>query len=295
MACAAASDDDADLLPPDQPEPERVERTWVDDGRGTPAAGDLPAEDGRTLDVVVWMDAASPEEQVERPLLLIAHGNGGDPSKMEAFATAVSRTGVAVAAVRFPRTSARAATGLAGAVDLPNQPGDLDFVLGRLAGAVASESDPLWRRFDPTHVTALGHSLGGATVLLWTRVFEDPPALDATMLLAPYTPVLATYGSVRLDGPPTLMVQGTADEAVAAEVNEAFFATLASPAWLVLLPGVDHSSDLEGSDPTVPQLAVTAELAGALVDEETVEPGALAAALDEATAGGAEVRSTPAP
>ncbi len=73
------------------------------------------------------------------------------------------------------------------------------------------------------------------------------------------------------------------------EACEAVVASLTTPAWLVLLPGIDHASLIEGADTSLPQLATTIALTRAFVREVDGEPGALDPALDDAEADGAVV------
>ncbi len=284
-ACAAT--------PLDQTAPARDERTVIDDTRIAPALGGQPEESFRSLDVITWTGAATGAERLERPLLLFAHGIGGDPTKLEGFATSLADQGIAVAAVRFPRSSAGAGAGLAGALDLPEQPADLAFVLDALRAAVDDRDDPLFRAFDADRLILGGHSLGGATVMWWTRWSDAPPETLGTLLVAPFAPILDTYadehGALSPEASPTLVVQGTEDPLVAPFVSEAVVASLTTPAWLVLLPGVDHASLIEGADPSLPQLATTIALTRAFVREVDGEPGALDPALDDAEADGAVV------
>jgi predicted dienelactone hydrolase len=87
--------------------------------------------------------------------------NRGDIGLQRAWAAA----GYVVATPTFPFGANRAPDTTTGAMDIPNQPGDLSFVVDEVLGLSADENDPLHGAVDPNRIGAAGHSAGGATVL----------------------------------------------------------------------------------------------------------------------------------
>src|SRR5437016_4921682 len=85
------------------PEVTRIERTVVDATRETPANGTFAGAPSRTLRVLIWV--ASGKGSPARPLLIMAHGFGGLPEKLDAFARFVAMQGFVIAAPAFPLTN----------------------------------------------------------------------------------------------------------------------------------------------------------------------------------------------
>jgi alpha-beta hydrolase superfamily lysophospholipase len=270
----------------------RTERTWVDPDRSTPALGDLAGADDRTLHTLVWEGGAAGCDRSQRPLLLLAHGIDGHPDKFDAFATAVAAGGVVIAAPAFPASNRDSGAGSLGVTDLEQQPGDLSVVLDGLLEARATPGDPLHHAFDPRAVVALGHSLGGASVLGWTRYDDPETRLVATALLSPAVPLAVVFGPApRPEGPPTLLLHGLDDPLVSFPVSETLHEDL-DDTVLVGLLDAEHSRALEDdSDPPHPARATAQALMSALLDGVTgVDAAALDRALDEALDQGHDVR-----
>lgn len=268
------------------------ERTWVDPDRPTPALADLPGADERALRTRIWARESARGDG--RPLLLIAHGNEGLPEKFDAFATRMAEEGLVVAAPAFPASHLGSGAGpLLGPTDLGEQPGDLSFVLDALREEARDPESPLHRAFHPGRVVALGHSLGGATVLGWTR-FEDPEtSLVATALLAPAVPLTTVFGTVvSPEGPPTLVMNGALDLLIPPIVSEQLHASIDDPAWYVGLAGSGHSDALEDPDDGPPEAQEACEAAVLALTRQFALgwPGVLPTTLDALEAAGNEVR-----
>jgi dienelactone hydrolase len=264
-------------LPPDQDELTQVVRPYVDPDRPTPAVGDWPSSPQRALDTWVWIGPAAGEDAPHRPLLLMLHGMGGHPEKFERFARALAEAGVVVAAPTFPVSNAHADGGLGSVDDLLGQVGDASFVLDQLAREVADRDSPLWMRFDPQQVVALGHSMGGATLLGRTR-YDAEPRVGGQVYVCAATilePVLASNLGEPLEpsGPLTLVVTGSEDEVVPPAFGEELFAALDEPKGYLGITGADHSNALESQqDPPIPEQqalidAVTAAVTAAVGDD----------------------------
>lgn len=290
VACVA--DPEGPGRPPDQRGTVVVDRPYVDDARETPALGALPGAPERPLPTRVWIGPASGEAAGRRPLLVVAHGFDGAPEKFDAFATAVARAGIVVAAPAFPVTHFGSGAGVLGITDLAEQPSDLAFVLDCLLADQADDTSPLWRRFDPSRVAALGHSLGGATVLGWTRFDGADPRVDAVATLSPAAPLTSVFGAgPAASGPPILLAHGIDDETLAYPISLDLYAAVDDPAWLLGISGAGHSDPIESQEePPIPardalQRAVIALVAEVLQGEE----GAMGDALDALAAEGHEV------
>lgn len=277
MACA-------ERVPEDQADLEVTELALVDASRETPSFGTWEGAPERALPTRIWIGPSPGEDAPQRPLLLIAHGVDGHPRKFEAFASDLARAGVVVAAPAFPCTNDETGAGFLGVGDLPEQPGDLTFVLDQLLAQVDDEASPLWHRFDPESLVTLGHSLGGATVIGWTR-FEDPETrLDAVATLSPAVPLTVAFGpSPSPQGPPSLLLHGLEDPVVAYEISLDYYDLLDEPKWLVGLAGAEHSDPIESQEvPAIPSRAAAQEAVLALIAETTAgEVGAVDRALGD--------------
>jgi alpha-beta hydrolase superfamily lysophospholipase len=253
IVCAAAlsgcGDSDArNALGEGQTDVLAGERVWVDTSRTTPRTSRFPGEPQRRLRVRLWL----PPGRASRPLLLLAHGYGGLPEKFEAFARTVASAGFVIAAPAFPLTNENAPGGHeVGLPDTVSQPGDLSFVITRLLEASATPEDPLAGRIQASAVAVLGHSLGGLTAIALTHL---PCCRDgrvgATIWVAPVDFLRGLFWSDPLsaDGPPTLIIHGTADSAVPYATAPALYAQLEPPRVLVGLDGAGHSEALESQE-----------------------------------------------
>ncbi len=229
--------------------------------------------------------------------MLLSHGFGGNVERFEAIAERIARAGYVVAAPTFPLTNEAAPGGhLSGLSDVAEQPGDLAFVLDRLREIAASERGPLGSRLDPARVAAVGHSLGGATVLALTRLSCCRDArVDAAVLVAPAAPVLEPFfgeGPARA-GPPTLIVQGGADPVVRPAIARDLFEAFEPPRALVEISGAGHTSLVEARTQVSPDLEVAARAIVAFLDRFLGGAPGLEATLEEIEAAGHRVRFDP--
>ena len=242
-----------DLLQPTEPTAvTRSERTWIDSSRPTPRTAQYAGAPERTLRVLIWR----PEASRPLPLLLMAHGFGGLPEKFDAFARTVAATGFVVAAPAFPLTNDDAPGGHnAGLSDFVHQPADLSFVLTQLLQASGSPADPLAGSIDADHVAALGHSLGGTTVIGLTRKSCCADArVRAVILVAAAVPLVTAFGAeADVSDLPTLLIQGTKDPVVTYSTATAYYDRIEPPRFLVGLLGAGHSEAVESQiEPPIP-------------------------------------------
>ncbi|MCB9671664.1 MAG: hypothetical protein H6734_19440 [Alphaproteobacteria bacterium] len=271
-------------FPPDQGDVSVQIVDLVDASRETPSLGGLGGAPARALPTRLWIGPATGREAPERPLLLMAHGVDGHPEKFEAFATHLALNGVVVAAPAFPSSNRDAGLGLLGVADLAEQPADLRFVLDQLLASQEDPESPVWRRFDPEKVAALGHSLGGATLLGLTRFGEGEPRIRAQAYLSPATLLTGGFGPGPTPvGPPTLLMHGQQDGTLPIAYSEELYAELADPRWFLGIADAGHSDPVE--DASEPPLAsreaaqdATLALLATAFDEERPDdlPDALA-------------------
>ena len=220
---------------------ERSERTWVDLSRTTPPTSTYAGAPQRTLRVLIWQ----PVTAGRLPLLVMAHGFGGSPDKFDAFARTVAAAGFVVAAPAFPLTNEAAPGGHdAGLRDYVHQAADISFVITQLVQTAAESRLP----FAIEQIAVLGHSLGGTTVIGLTRknCCHDP-RVRATILVAAPLFLVNGFGPdpIAADGPPTLVMQGTADGFVNYSNAGQIYDLIDPPRFLVGLRGAGHSEAVE--------------------------------------------------
>jgi len=224
----------------------RSEMSFVDRSRPTAPNGNYPGAPERTLRTLVWQPA-SPQAL---PLFVMAHGFSGLPEDYDAVAPTIAAAGFVVALPAFPLTNANAPGGYRHALlDVVNQPADISFVISQLLDANAGPGD-LHGRINADQIAVLGHSLGGATVTVLTRkdccrdtrvrgaILFAPAPLDFFGTLFDKEPITT--------GPPTLLINGTADMAVAYSATEALYADIDPPKFLLGITGADHTNALNG-------------------------------------------------
>jgi len=229
------------------PTPEaRSERVWVDATRPTARNGNYPGAPDRTVRTLIWQPATAGP----LPLLVMAHGFSGLPEQFEGMGPAIADGGFVVAALAFPLTNYNAPGGYSHALqDVANQPADVSFVISKLLEANAAPGDPLYGRIAAGEIAVLGTSLGGATTIALTRkdCCRDTRVRAAILVAAAPLDLFPTlFGTDSIvDGPPTLLLNGTLDEAVNYATSQAMYALFDPPKVLVLITGADHNNAIE--------------------------------------------------
>ena len=152
------------------------------------------------------------------PLVLISHGSGGSPLLYRSLSLALARNGYLVALPKHPGNSL-GDDDLANTVtNLRNRPRQLMRLLTAL---LADEA--LGAALAPEPVTAIGHSMGGYTVLClaggqpWTRGREPvdvvhDPRIGAAVLMAPACGFFLAPGALQAVTTPILALTAEHDE-----------------------------------------------------------------------------------
>jgi predicted dienelactone hydrolase len=184
--------------------------TFVDTGRGA----------ARTLETAIYTPRG---EVAGRPLVVFAHGSGGNPDFYRVLLEAWAAGGYVVAAPKLPP-------------DHLNGPGDVSFVISellRLLGGLV----------DAQRIGVAGHSAGGVTAL---GVGFNTCCIDrrvrAAAVLATDTPPFP--GGTYFTGihTPLLVVHGVADPTVPVAEGQRIFADALPPKLMLTVPASDVPS-----------------------------------------------------
>jgi dienelactone hydrolase len=127
-----------------------------DGSRFTPPRGGVPGHLGRSLPTAVWY----PTTPGPWPLVVFAHGFNVTPATYSALLGSIASAGYVVAAPYLPGERSDVA-GPPTQGDIPNEPGDLSFVISSVVAATGDPSSFLFGRVDPSRIGAAGHSDGG--------------------------------------------------------------------------------------------------------------------------------------
>jgi len=226
--------------------------TLVDSSRPTPANGSYPGAPDRTLVTDIWypvqsngVDEGQPYAPIiptggPFPLIVRAHGFSAFRNDSRYLMRQLASWGYVVVAPDFPLSNLNAPGGPTVA-DVGNQAGDLSFLIDHFTAENANPASFLFGRVDTDHVGAIGHSLGGATVLLATY---HPTLRDARIKA---TVALSPLGCVFLDGffdtstVPLMIEGGTADLITQYQSNHLTpYGYVNAPKYLLTFDGGTH-------------------------------------------------------
>ena len=209
-----------------------------------------------------------PVEGARLPLVVISHGTGGTPLVYRSLAARLARDGFAVALPEHPGNS-RSDNSLAGtAANLENRPRHLRLVIDAVHGDAV-----LGPQLLPGIVGAIGHSMGGYTVLAaaggrpaaFPRETQDgraapvpvtaDPRIRSLVLLAPAAAWFLAPGALAEVTAPILMMTAEKDEHAPAEHGEIIRSRLGERARLEhrVVAGAGHFAFLT---PFPPEMAV---------------------------------------
>lgn len=254
----------------------RVLEPPVDPARSTdpePGRG-LPGSDRRELDPTVvlypaegpatapgaFTDSAPPAEG-RFPLVVYSHGVSSEGTERNDALARWARAGYVVVAPTFPLSSGPGAL----ITDLPNQPGDVEFLLDHVAGLVEDPEDPLHDRVLTDCVALTGHSLGAATTLATTYdPCCGPENVRAAVALAGVL-IKVTPDADWSDAPdtPLLVVHGERDPTLPVAQALRTVQEVPAPAWLLTLRDGDHNSLF-----VEPQVELVGEAVVAFLDDQ---------------------------
>ncbi len=174
------------------------------------------------------------------PLIVFGHGFAVSPHPYSRLLDAWTRAGFVVAAPVFPLENANAPGG-PNERDLPNQPGDMSFVISSLTAVSREKKGSLAGIINPRQIAVTGQSDGGDTAL---AAAYDSPVRDrrigAAMILSGAEDPFAAPFTMPSDGPPLLAVQGTADAINPPGDTYSFYREAAPPKFLLQLLGAAH-------------------------------------------------------
>ncbi|MEY2958579.1 MAG: hypothetical protein RLZZ01_1147 [Actinomycetota bacterium] len=226
----------------------RETRTYVDDSRATRANGSAPALPTRTLVTTIvhpTSDAGAPF-----PLVVFAHGFGGNEDLLIPLATSWARAGFFVAIPRFPLTTTSAPGGVNGS-DIVEQPADVGFVIDSVIAESEDANSPLHDLVDPDSLALAGHSNGAITTLgtIANSCCRDR-RIDAAIVFAGTTSPFGGGTYDLRDIPPVLFVHGTDDALIDFDMGARAFNDAASPKGMLRIENGSHVSILV---PTAPE------------------------------------------
>lgn len=239
-------------LPPGPPYALGVTRLTVEDlSRGTMARGPTPALRTRTIPLTIYYpvpgraDAPvaenAPAAPGPFPLMIFAHGYSITAADYEPLIRDLAAGGWVVAAPDFPIASL-VFPGPASQADLPNQPGDVSFVIDTLTNP-ATVPPLLQGRIAPVKVAIAGHSDGGVTAAAVTgnSCCIDPRIGAAASYAGDQGGSLFRNGQwFQPSAPPQLFIHGTADRDVPYSYSEKLYADTVVTKMLVSIPGGVH-------------------------------------------------------
>ena len=252
-------DDDPRAILDARPYPvgQRTE-TLVDASRGTqavPAQG-IAARSDRTIGLIVLYPAEgegtgddtpvadAPVAEGRFPLLVFAHGWTGNGASLVPTAQRWASAGYVVALPTFPLSR----DGIGFSDDLPQQPGDMRFVLDTVLGYGDAPDDPLGGHVDADHVAVGGHSLGSATAFAFLNTCCQDPRVDAVIGVSG-GPLCCEGGEYPASVPvPLLLVHGGRDTTVDHAASDFVFASFGGDVDYLFLPEADHVSFFRGDD-----------------------------------------------
>jgi dienelactone hydrolase len=219
--------------------------SFVDESRPTQGAAGQGSAPTRTLVTVIRY----PQGDGRFPLIVLAHGQTGHPSKFSALITTWASAGYVVAAPVFPLTSNQASLETIG--DYVNQPADMSFVIDRVLARSSEHDGPLAGRVDDEHVGVAGLSLGGSTAygVAFDSCCRDD-RVDAALVMAGL--LLPFDGANDFPSTPLLIIHGNGDAR-----GRDPYGMASAPKYLMTIERPTHSPPFEDTPDPADELVVT--------------------------------------
>lgn len=197
----------------------------VDPSRPTVSKGRRISDQRSLPTTVVYPTGAT----AASPVVVFAHGYNADPALYRRYLELLAANGYVVVAPSFPLTDKRAGSSIDRG-DLPNQAGDLRFVVDQLRANPSLLPVPA----NLAHIALVGQSDGADTVL---DAAYGPTALsaDAVVALAP-----DPFNRPPAGRSPLLVVHGTADSVTPFSAGRSVYSSAPSPKAFLRLEGSDH-------------------------------------------------------
>lgn len=211
--------------------------TLVDPTRPTPATGYLAATAERTVEV--WLTLPDTDEAA--PLVVFSHGMSGHARNFEDLHRVWAEAGYAVAAPVFPLSNDGVEGSWGNIHDVPNQAGDVSFVLDELLALSADASSEFAGRFDSSRLGASGLSAGGFTTydVAVDAERRDPRLVAAVVMSAPLNRNAQLFDPT--DDFPLLIIHGDSDPLIGVEQAHIAYRALSTPRYLIILLGGGHA------------------------------------------------------
>jgi predicted dienelactone hydrolase len=217
----------------------REDVTLVDSSRSTPALGGSKGSPERILETTVWYPEEAPGP---RPLVVYSHGYLSERGEARYLAEHLASHGYVVVAADFPLSSRRA-TRDPTLLDLPQQPGDVSFLIDWLLERRAAPQPPGAgvAPVDPERIAAVGLSLGGltSTLVAFHPRLRDPRVRAAVSIAGPVS--FLTHRLFETAPVPLLMIASPDDAVVEFERNGATLLERAPTAALLTVHGASHT------------------------------------------------------
>lgn len=235
----------------------KISLTLIDPSRATPRNGSFAGASERKLKTSAWYPV-SPTEQAGHniddddatlfPLVIYSHGFMSMRSEGTYLAEFLATHGYVVIAADFPLTNYFSPGGPT-FIDLPNQPGDVRFLIDT---ALLWNQDPkhaLYQRIDPQRIAVVGLSLGGLTSTLaaYHPTLRDPRIAAAVSIAGP----ASMFGSKFFASAsvPILMLAGKIDAIVPYDANARVLLERAPLSTLITIDGATHIGFAGLADP----------------------------------------------
>lgn len=228
-------------------------------------------DDGRDRTVPTTITSPSTTEaEVSLPLVVLAHGNNGHPSKFTQLIDAWAGAGYVVAAPAFPSGST-----------LADQVADMSFVIDKLVAMSEDASSQLAGMVDKRHIGAAGLSLGGGTVygLVFNTCCRDR-RVDAVVLMSSLRTTF-DEGKERFPRVPAMLIAGDADPI--SRVTENVYPRLKPPKWKIVLYGGTHSAPFEDTPDPADQVVrdITTEFWDLYLKSDKTSERAISTAVEQ--------------